>query len=66
MSDKKEELIAYLDACMEYELPINRFTYLWFRLSMGYTFRDIFKSIKKNIVNIKYLYASYKAYRILS
>jgi len=65
MSDKKEELIAYLDACMEYELPINRFTYLWFRLSMGYTFRDMFKSINKLIVDIKYQLALYKAYEIL-
>jgi len=61
MTNKKEELIMYLDACIEYDLPINRFTYLWFRVSMGYTFRDIFKNIKKGIVSIKYQIALYKA-----
>ena len=53
MMDKKEELIQYMDSCIKYDIPINRFTYLIFRHTNGYTIRDLFSSVKRVICNIK-------------
>jgi len=49
MENKREELIKYIDGCMEYGLPINRLTYFWFRLSNGFLLKDLVRNIQLRI-----------------
>jgi len=46
MENKREELIKYVDGCMEYNLPMNRLTYFCFRLGNGSLVKDLIRSIQ--------------------
>ena len=52
MSNKKKELIKYVDGCMEYGLPINRLTYTLFRISNGYITKDLVRNIQQKIASL--------------
>jgi len=52
MENKREELINYVDGCMEYGLPINKLTYFWFRLTNGYLIRDLIRNIQQKLVSL--------------
>jgi len=64
-SEKRTELEEYIDASLEYNIPINEFTYGWYRLVRGYTFRDMFRSIQRVVTNVSYEIEAIKAYKLL-
>jgi len=49
MSNKREELIEYIDSCIENNLPMNEFTYSLFRLTRGLILRDFIMNIHRKL-----------------
>jgi len=50
MRNKREELTEYIDSCLENDIPMNVFTYGWFRLTRGLILRDYIMNFHRRLV----------------
>lgn len=53
MTNTKQELINYVDGCIDNDIPINVFTYTMYRISCT---PFIVNSIKNTIVRVNYFF----------
>jgi len=49
-SKRKEELCTYMDACIEYDIPMNSVTYFIYKMSTGIILRDMVMSLHRTLV----------------